>query len=665
MKSKDVSSPEEPQKNGHSASHHSSEQSNTLHTVTFLPGGESTQVLDGTSVLQAASNVNISIGSLCGGEGICGRCTMIIREGTVTSESFNKLTRRQIQNGYVLGCLSYIKSDAVVEIPPEHLSKSALPARDDAKRFRDFQSSASPVNLRYAPLVQKVYLELEKPTLASNFADHQRLCALIRKKLDVTATQTGLKVISSLPALLRSCDYKVTATVGVRGKIAEVMDVEPGNTARDNFIAVVDMGTTTIVVHLVDVAKNTTIDAKACFNSQSIHGGEVTARMMAAEKIGCIELQKLLVNDINRLIAELARQHDVNLKNITAVVCAGNTVMGHFLLALPIENIRRFPYIACSVEPPPLRAAEIGININPRGLLYSLPGVSGWIGSDLTAGILATGMHESEEISLLVDIGTNGEVIVGNREWLMGCSASAGPALEGASVECGMRAESGAIEKVFLEDDTIRYKTINNDPPRGLCGSGIIDLISVLLGKGSITRAGKMVTTKGERFFTKDGIAGYILVKEGEDGNAKPVYITETDIGNIINAKASVYAAMKIMLTRLELDFSDIHRFLIAGAFGNYLNIESAIDIGLIPNVPRERIHFVGNTSIRGAKIVALHREAFDQIIGIERGTTYYDLMGADDYVEEFSKAMFLPHTDIESFTKKYDHTERLFTAER
>jgi uncharacterized 2Fe-2S/4Fe-4S cluster protein (DUF4445 family) len=653
MKIIEAASSEEPNNTSPAPFNQSLGPSKLLHTVTFLPSGEKTQVPDGTSVLLAADKVHISIGSLCGGEGICGRCTMIIREGTVTSESFNKLTRQQIQDGYVLGCLSYIKSDVVVEVPPEHLIKNALPARDDAKRFRDFQSSASPIKLRYAPLVQKVYLELEKPTLASNFADHQRLCALIRKKLDVTAIQTGLKVIKSLPALLRSCDFKVTATVGIRGKIAEVVDVEPGNTAQKNFIAVVDMGTTTIVVHLVDATKNKTIDAKACFNAQSIFGGEVTARMMAAEKIGCEELQKLLINDINRLISELAHQNEVNLKNITAVVCAGNTVMGHFLLALPIENIRRFPYIACSVEPPPLRAAEIGITINPRGLLYSLPGVSGWVGSDLTAGILATGMHESEELCLLVDIGTNGEVIVGNREWLMGCSASAGPALEGASVECGMRAESGAIEKVFLEHDTIRYKTINDSYPRGLCGSGIIDLISVLLGKGLITRAGKMVQSDPERFFSKDGIPGYVLVKEGEDGNSKPVYITETDIGNIINAKASIYAAMKIILLRLELDFSDINRFLIAGAFGNYLNIESAITIGLIPNVPRERIHFVGNTSIRGATIVALHREALDQIIGIERGTTYYDLMGADDYVEEFSKAMFLPHTDIESFTKK------------
>jgi uncharacterized 2Fe-2S/4Fe-4S cluster protein (DUF4445 family) len=494
---------------------------------------------------------------------------------------------------------------------------------------------------------------MEPPTLASNFADHQRLCALIRKKLDVTSTQTGLKVIKSLPAMFRSCDYKVTATVGVRGKIAEVMDVEPGNTAGKNFIAVIDMGTTTIVVHLVDAVKNTTVDAKACFNAQSIYGGEVTARMMAAEKVGCEELQKLLVSDINRLIEELSSKHDINLKDITAVVCAGNTVMGHFLLALPIENIRRFPYIAASVEPPPLRAAEIGIKINPRGLLYALPGVSGWVGSDLTAGILATGMYESEDLCLLIDIGTNGEVIVGNREWLMGCSASAGPALEGASVECGMRAESGAIEKVFIKNNEIRFKTVNDESPRGLCGSGIIDLIAVLLAQGIITRAGKIALTEGERVFTKDGIPGYTLVMANESGNIKPVYITETDIANIINAKASIYAAMKIMLLRLELDFSDINRFLIAGAFGNYLNIESAIDIGLIPDVPRERIHFVGNTSVRGAKIVALHREALDLIVGIERGTTYYDLMGAHDYVEEFSKAMFLPHTDIEAFRKR------------
>ncbi|MDD5672959.1 MAG: 2Fe-2S iron-sulfur cluster-binding protein, partial [Chitinivibrionales bacterium] len=205
----------------------------TMHAVTFLPQGQMVQVPDGASLLQAAALANIATGSLCGGEGICGRCLMIVRQGEVVSESFNKLTRQQIQEGYVLGCLSYVKSDAVVEIPAEMLTKAPA-AQNDEKRFRDFQSAASPVNLRFDPLVQKVYLELEKPTLANNVPDHQRLCTLIRKKLKVASTQTGLKVIKSLPRLLRENDFKVTATVGIRADIAEVMDVDPGNTARDN-----------------------------------------------------------------------------------------------------------------------------------------------------------------------------------------------------------------------------------------------------------------------------------------------------------------------------------------------------------------------------------------------------------------------------------------------
>jgi uncharacterized 2Fe-2S/4Fe-4S cluster protein (DUF4445 family) len=213
-----------------------------------------------------------------------------------------------------------------------------------------------------------------------------------------------------------------------------------------------------------------------------------------------------------------------------------------------------------------------------------------------------------------------------------------------------MRAEPGAIERVYVEDGTIRFKTVDNAPVRGICGSGIIDVVVVLLKQGIINRGGRMVPGSSNRITEKDGVRGYCVVDTSEANCLTSVVITETDIQNIINAKAAIYAAMKIIVQRLEMSFTDIDRFLIAGAFGNYLDIESAIGIGLIPNLPRERIHFVGNTSVRGAKIVALYREAYDQIINIERNTTYYDLMGANDYVEEFSKAMFLPHTDIESF---------------
>jgi uncharacterized 2Fe-2S/4Fe-4S cluster protein (DUF4445 family) len=374
--------------------------------------------------------------------------------------------------------------------------------------------------------------------------------------------------------------------------------------------------------------------------------------MMAAEKKGVSALQKLLVNDINRLVRNLAEDNGISLRNITAVVCAGNTAMSHFLLGLPTDNIRRSPYVPVCVAPSPLRAAEVGIEISPRGLLYSLPGISGWVGSDITAGILATELHEQEAVCLLMDIGTNGEIVVGNREWLVATSASAGPALEGAGQKCGMRAENGAIEKVFMEGDDIGYETIGSMPPKGICGSGIIDLVSVLLKKGIIDRSGCFVEHAGEtdRVDESAGVKRYHLVSDHEERAESPVFITESDVENVITAKAAIFAAMNLLLRRLSLSYSDIQRFYIAGAFGNYLDIENAIEIGLIPQVDRSKIHFVGNASIKGVKIVAFYKEALATVEKIRSNTTYFDLMGAPDYVEEFEKALFLPHTDIELF---------------
>jgi uncharacterized 2Fe-2S/4Fe-4S cluster protein (DUF4445 family) len=493
---------------------------------------------------------------------------------------------------------------------------------------------------------------MTSPSLANNIADHQRLDEGIRKKLKYRSMQMGLKIIKSLPEILREADYKITATVGLRREIAEVMDIEPGNTADQNYMAVVDMGTTTIVAHLVDAHTMKTIDAKACFNSQGIYGREVTRRMITAEQKGVEELQRLLVEDINGLITVLGNANRVKLKDITAVVCAGNTAMGHFLLGLDPRNIRRFPYVPASVSPPPLRAAEVGLKINPRGLLYSLPGISGWVGSDITAGILFTRMNENDKLALLLDIGTNGEIVIGSREWLVATSASAGPALEGASVDCGMRAERGAIERVYLEDGAIRFRTIDDHPAKGICGSGIIDLVAVLLAEGYINRSGRFLPDRSPRVMEVDGVKRYILADGASSLNGRPVFITESDIENIITAKAAIFAAMKILVQRLELGFQDIERFYIGGAFGRYLDVENAIAIGLLPDIQRDRIQFVGNTSIQGAKIVAFYREALHKIERIREATTYYDLMGAEDYIEEFRKAMFLPHTDIEIFER-------------
>jgi uncharacterized 2Fe-2S/4Fe-4S cluster protein (DUF4445 family) len=620
-------------------------------TVTFRPHNITTTVPQGTSLLEAATAAEISIDNLCGGDGICGRCRMIVKKGEVSGSVSGKLSRDEIKAGYVLACMTHVQSDLEVEIPPETMAKGKAEANKGAERFEDLQPVAEAVKKRAPdPLITKVYLELEKPTLAANDADHQRVCTAIRKKLDIDALQMGLKIIQRLPSELRNNDYKVTATVGLRRDVAEVMYIEGGDTSDRNYIAVFDIGTTTIVAHLVDANSGDTIDAEACYNSQGVYGREVTARIMSAEKRGIEELQEVLVEDINQLIRKMGQENNINLKDITAVVCSGNTAIFHFLLGLPPEHIRRKPYVATTLAPPPLRAAEIGIQINPRGLLYSLPGIGGWAGSDITAGILATGLHETENLTLLVDIGTNGEIVIGNRDWLIGTSASVGPALEVASEECGMRAETGAIDKVYSVNGTIEFNTIDDAVPRGICGSGIIDLISTLLNVGVINRSGIFIEDSTDKIETVEGIKRFVLVDKDKSHTGRQIYITESDIENIITAKAAIFAAITIIMERVDLSYQDIDKLFIAGGFGNYIDIDNAINIGLIPNIDREKVSFVGNTSIKGSKLVALYKEELKTVEHIMEITTYYDLMGANDYVDEFRKAMFLPHTNIELF---------------
>lgn len=622
------------------------------YAVSFYPQNKTIKVKQGSTLLDAALRINLTVNNICGGDGICGRCKMIVKKGDVSGKVSGKLSREEIKKGYVLACMSFVESDLIVEIPAETWAREKVVADEDADRFRDYAAAAVKGSRdEAAPLIRKVFIRLPEATLWNNTAAHQQICEIVRNRLKMESLQMGLKIIKALPGILEEHNNCITATVGIRRDIAEIMNIEGGNTEDRNFIVIVDIGTTTIVTHLADLNSLETMATGACFNSQGVYGRDVTSRIIAAEKKGTEVLQQLLIEDINGLIRSMARQAGINFKEITAVVCAGNTTMEHFLLGLPTHTIRRTPYVPITVEPPPFRAAEAGIEVNPRGLLYALPGISGWVGGDLTAGILATGIHLAEEVCLLVDIGTNGEIIIGNKDWLITTSASAGPALEGANEECGMRAARGAIEKVFAKNGKLQYRTIDHFPPRGICGSGIIDLVSVMLQEHIIDRTGRLISGGSKNITSSDGIKRYNLVSKKKTGNNKEIFITEADLDNIITAKAAIYAAMKILCKRLDLNFSDISRFYIAGAFGNYINIENAINIGLIPEIDRSRIRFVGNTSLRGAKMAAFNHREFYSLSKIRSNTTFYDLMGAEDYIEEFKKAIFLPHTDIEEFT--------------
>lgn len=620
--------------------------------VTFLPQGETVQVEKGVTLLEASSRSGVYVNSICGGDGICGKCKLIVKEGEVRTKPTTLLSRDEIKRGYVLACQTEVIDDVVVEVPPESRAEGKILIDKDAQRFRALYAPLKEkVYFTYDPLIQKFYLELPPPNLQDNVCDHLRLYRSIRRKKEIPIMQTGLKIIRALPHLLRECNWKVTATLGMRGGTVEVIQVEKGDTTERNFAVAVDVGTSTVVAHLVNLNTSETMDAEATYNSQRVYGEEVTRRIIYAEHKGADKLREVIVEDINNLITTLISRNNIRLNDIMGVICAGNTAMIHFLLGLDPSQIRKEPYIPVCTCPPPVRAAEVGIRINPRGLLYSLPCIAGWVGADITAGILATGLYQSDELCMLIDVGTNGEIVIGNKDWMVCCSASAGPAFEGSGVRNGMRAGEGAIERIKITDEgKIRYATIGETKPRGICGSGLIDIMAELFKAGFIDRSGRLQPGVDERIRQKNGEVEFLLVPASQTDRGEDIVITQPDIENLLRAKAAIFAGINILVKSLNLKFSDLSRIYLAGGFGNYLDKENAIIMGLIPDIDRERVQFVGNTSILGAKMTLLSQEALNMTYEIVRKITYYDLITYPNYMEEFMSAKFLPHTDIKKF---------------
>ncbi|MHC4708374.1 MAG: ASKHA domain-containing protein, partial [Planctomycetota bacterium] len=426
--------------------------------------------------------------------------------------------------------------------------------------------------------------------------------------------------------------YKVAVTIGRRGGTTEVIEVEPGRRANTNFAAAVDLGTTTVVAHLVDLNTAKTIDTEATYNSQINFGEDYIRRIIYAEENDAFdELQNRIVHDVNDLIITLATRQKIDLQDITAVICAGNTAMVHFLLNLDPTRIRREPYIASVGFVPPIRAAEVGIQINKRGLF------------------LTTRVFTKKKISLFVDIGTNGEVVLGNRDWLVCASSSAGPAFEGSGVKHGMRAGAGAIEKLTISaDGSITCKTIGDTHPTGICGSGLLDTLAELFVHGVIDRTGRFRIGDDPRLAEGEEGWQFELVPPGNEH--QQVVITQADIDNLIRSKAGVFASIRVLMNSTQTKLEDIDAVYIAGGFGNFMNVRQAVTIGMLPDLPPEKIQFAGNTSIAGAKTVLLSRKALETAEQVAQSMTYFDLMSHPGYMDEFVRANFLPHTDLSLF---------------
>ncbi len=620
--------------------------------ITFLPESEVIKVERGVSLLEASVRAGVYVNSICGGDGICGKCKLVVKEGEVETRPTTLLSREEIKKGYVLACQTEVMDDVIVEVPLESRIKGKILVDKDAQRFRALYAPLKEkVFFKYEPLIQKFYLKLSPPSLQDNFPDHLRLYRHIRRQKKVPIMQTGLKIIRMLPDILREANWEVTTTLGARGGTTEVIQVEEGDTTQKNFAIAVDVGTSTVVTHLIDLNTSKTVDAEATYNSQRVYGEEVTRRIIFAEHKGTNKLREVIVGDINDLISTLISRNNIRLNDVMALVCAGNTAMIHFLLGFNSSRIRKEPYISVCDCPPPIRAAEVGVRVSPRGLLYSLPSIASWVGADITAGILATGLYKSKELTMLIDVGTNGEIVLGNKDWMMCCAASAGPAFEGSGVKDGIRAGEGAIERVQItEQGKFKYTTIGDAKPRGICGSGLVDIVATLFKAGFIDRSGRLQPEVDSRIRGESGELEFLMVPAAQTEKGDDIVITQPDIESIIRAKAAIFAGVSTLLKSLNIEFSDIDKLYIAGGFGNYLDKENAIIMGLIPDIKREKIQFVGNTAILGAKMALLSEEAFRMSYQIVREITYYDLITNPGYMDEFMSAKFLPHTDMRLF---------------
>ncbi|MBI4595768.1 MAG: DUF4445 domain-containing protein [Candidatus Tectomicrobia bacterium] len=619
----------------------------------FMPDGIETKIGAEETLLEAAQRAGLYINSICGGDGLCGKCRLIVREGQIKEKPTTLLERDDILKGYILACETTVFGDVVVEIPPEsRLEGGQIVIDEDTQRFTRFVGKKEIYGFK--PLARKVYLKSPPPTLQDNISDLERLDREIRKQDNFPILQMGLHCIRRVSKVLRNGHWQITATLGVRGGTTEVIQLEEGDTQIHNYGVAVDIGTTTVVAHLLDLNNGKTVDAQAMYNSQVRYGEDVINRIIYATQDNHLEeLHQVIVNDINSLITAMVGNTGIKLHDITAVLCAGNTTMTHLLMGLDPTYIRLEPYTPLANILPPVRAAEIGIKINNRGLLYCLPSVGSYVGGDITAGVLASGIADSPDLAMLIDVGTNGELVIGNRDWLVCCAASAGPAFEGGGVKHGMKATHGAIERVSIDPDRceVHWETVGNTKPRGICGSGLLDCLAEMLKMGCIDRAGKFtMPDHNDRLRNGDLGPEFVLVPAKDTAMGEDIIITQVDIANLIRAKGAIYAGASILIKSMGYSFSDLTNLFISGGFGNYLNIDKAITIGLLPDIDREKIKFIGNSSINGAKMALISQEALNRVDEIAGMMTYFELSVHKDFMDEFVSANFLPHTDINAF---------------
>jgi uncharacterized 2Fe-2S/4Fe-4S cluster protein (DUF4445 family) len=601
--------------------------------VAYRPFDKVTRVPEGTTLFNAAHWIGLPIESTCGGRGTCGKCRVRVDEGEIeiTPADRRHLTEDELQEGWRLSCEAVAYDDCVCFVPD--LMRAPKAATMGVSRF-----------VLLEPNVHKVHVTLPHPSLEDARGDVERL----RDELDREGygMVADLRSLRHLPVVLRRADFDVTAVLCGERLVA----VEPGDTTGRSFGVAVDVGTTTVVATLMDLSTGAAAAVASNLNGQAPFGADVISRIgrTRSDETAAAELQRTVVETINGLLADVSAQAGVERDRVYEMVVAGNATMLHLLLAVDPHAIAMAPFVPAFSEPLDVPAAAVGIDIHPEGRVQLLPSIGAYVGADIVAGIQATGLTREPELRLFVDVGTNGEIVLGSSERVLASAAPAGPTFEGGHVRCGMRAADGAIEGVTIHGGRVELQVIGDAPVRGICGSGLIDVAAQLRLAGLIDASGRLARAEevaghalAERLVEVDGVRAFAI--EGD------VVLTQKDIRELQSAKGAIATGIGALLDAMGVTADDLHQVLLAGSFGTYINPTSARIIGLVPPVPVERITAAGNAAGEGAKMALVSFREREMAFDLPRRVEYVELSGRSGFNDAFLAAVGFPELEISS----------------
>ena len=628
--------------------------------VTFQIEGANPVVIEcnqGDNLLELARRGNVAIDAPCSGNGSCGKCRVKLIEGEVETIKSRHISDEEFAAGWRLSCNCKVMTDCVVFVPDiasayqSRMKTADLSSPKEIAIFEECQANLRESGIEFTNNFRAVVVEMEEPTLEDTMPDNERLTWAVQSTLGVENVKIPFAVMVKLAATLREHHFRVCVKGELQGDTFLCMEIcDPADTAIVG--CAIDIGTTTVTMVLTDLTSGKLLAKGSSGNGQIRYGADVINRIIEQGRPGGKKkLQDAIVKEtLNPIIANLCKTAGINARNILRLCVAANTTMNHLFVGVDAESVRMEPYIPSFFAWEGLLAGDLKLPANPLAPVIIAPNIGSYVGGDITAGTLAADLWDKDEMSLFIDLGTNGEIVFGNRDFMMSCACSAGPAFEGGDISCGMRATDGAIEACEIDKATMEPKlTIVGDPgqkPVGICGSGIIDIISELF-RCSIINAKGLFSREGERV-KRDahGMGRYVLATAEESETGREISINEVDIDNFIRAKGAIFSAIDTLLTSVDMTVDMIDKVYVAGGIGSGINMHNSVNIGMLPNVELEKYQYIGNSSLTGSYAMVMSDEANAKCTELGANMTYLELSTYPGYMDSFVAACFLPHTN-------------------